>query len=58
MISHDRFYLDRLATHMLHFDGEGGVRFFEGGYTAYREKLLEEGVDIEAVGGTHRRLTS
>ncbi|RMG17572.1 MAG: energy-dependent translational throttle protein EttA [Planctomycetota bacterium] len=57
VISHDRFFLDRLATHILHFDGEGGARFFEGGYTAYREKLLEEGVDIEAVGGKHRRLT-
>ncbi|MGE0708186.1 MAG: energy-dependent translational throttle protein EttA [Planctomycetota bacterium] len=57
VISHDRFFLDRLATHMLHFDGEGGARFFEGGYTAYREKLLEEGIDIEAIGGTHRRMS-
>ena len=56
VVSHDRFFLDRLATHMLHFDGEGNARFFEGGYTAYRQKLLEEGVDIEASGGTHRRL--
>ncbi len=56
VISHDRFFLDRLATHMLHLDGEGGARFFEGGYTAYRQKLLEEGVDIEAVGGAHRRM--
>jgi ATP-binding cassette ChvD family protein len=57
VISHDRFFLDRLATHMLHFDGEGGARFFEGGYTAYREKLLEEGIDIEQTGGTHRRMS-
>ncbi|MCO5172281.1 MAG: energy-dependent translational throttle protein EttA [Planctomycetes bacterium] len=57
VISHDRFFLDRLATHILHFDGEGGARFFEGGYTAYREKLLEEGVDIEQTGGTHRRMS-
>jgi sulfate-transporting ATPase len=57
VISHDRFFLDRLATHMLHFDGEGEARFFEGGYTAYRENLLAEGVDIEATGGTHRRLS-
>jgi energy-dependent translational throttle protein EttA len=58
VISHDRFFLDRLATHMLHFDGEGGARFFEGGYTAYREKMLEEGVDIEQTGGgPHRRLS-
>ena len=57
VISHDRFFLDRLATHMIHLDGEGNARFFEGGYTAYREKMLEEGVDIEQVGGgKHRRL--
>jgi len=56
-ISHDRFFLDRLATHVLHLDGEGGARFFEGGYTAYREKLLSEGIDIESTGGTHRRLS-
>ncbi|HBP18103.1 MAG TPA: energy-dependent translational throttle protein EttA, partial [Planctomycetes bacterium] len=56
IISHDRFFLDKLATHVLHFDGEGEARFFEGGYTAYREKLLSEGIDIEATGGTHRRL--
>ena len=57
VISHDRFFLDRLASHILHFDGEGGARFFEGGYSAYREKLLSEGVDLEEVGGTHRRLS-
>ncbi|MBL4849844.1 MAG: energy-dependent translational throttle protein EttA [Planctomycetes bacterium] len=57
VVSHDRFFLDRLATHMLHFDGEGKARFFEGGYTAYRTKMMEEGVDIEATGGTHRRLS-
>ena len=57
VISHDRFFIDRLATHVLHFDGEGEARFFEGGYTAYRERMLEEGVDIEAVGGgPHKRL--
>ena len=56
VISHDRFFLDRMATHILHLDGEGQARFFEGGYTAYREKLLAEGIDIEETGGTHRRL--
>ena len=57
VISHDRFFLDRLCTHILHFDGEGGARFFEGDYSAYREKLLSEGIDIEQTGGKHRRLT-
>ena len=57
VISHDRFFLDRQATHVLHLDGEGNAHFFEGGYTAYRERMLEHGIDIEKTGGTHRRLS-
>ncbi|MEZ6187737.1 MAG: energy-dependent translational throttle protein EttA [Planctomycetota bacterium] len=57
VISHDRFFLDRQATHVLHLDGEGNAHFFEGGYTAYRERMLEQGIDIEKTGGTHRRMS-
>jgi ATPase subunit of ABC transporter with duplicated ATPase domains len=35
VISHDRWFLDRIATHILAFEGESAVRFFEGNYTAY-----------------------
>ena len=35
IISHDRWFLDRLATHMLAFEGESQVRWFEGNYKAY-----------------------
>ena len=34
-ISHDRFFLDRVCTHMLVFEGEGTVRFFQGNYQEY-----------------------
>ena len=37
IISHDRWFLDRLATHILAFEGESAVRFFEGGWTDYEE---------------------
>ncbi|MCX5794569.1 MAG: energy-dependent translational throttle protein EttA [Elusimicrobia bacterium] len=37
VISHDRWFLDRIATHILAFEGESTVRFFEGNYTAYEE---------------------
>ncbi len=37
VISHDRFFLDRLATHMLAFEGEGHVEWFEGNFAAYEE---------------------
>lgn len=35
VISHDRWFLDRVATHILAFEGEGVVKFFEGGFSDY-----------------------
>jgi ATPase subunit of ABC transporter with duplicated ATPase domains len=35
--SHDRWFLDRIATHMLAFEGDGKVTFFDGNYQAYEE---------------------
>jgi ATP-binding cassette ChvD family protein len=35
VISHDRWFLDRIATHILAFEGESQVRFFDGNYTEY-----------------------
>jgi len=40
--SHDRWFLDRIATHILAFEGEGKVRWFEGNFQAYEEKRKEE----------------
>lgn len=37
VISHDRWFLDRIATHILAFEGDGSVYFFEGDYTDYEE---------------------
>ena len=37
VISHDRWFLDRIATHILAFEGEGHVHFFEGGFSEYEE---------------------
>lgn len=37
VISHDRWFLDRIATHILAFEGDGNVYFFEGDYTEYEE---------------------
>lgn len=35
VISHDRWFLDRICTHILAFEGDGEVFYFEGGYTDY-----------------------
>ena len=37
VISHDRWFLDRICTHILAFEGESQVYFFEGNYTEYEE---------------------
>ena len=37
MISHDRWFLDRIATHMLAFEGDSEVVWFEGNYDEYEQ---------------------
>ena len=37
VISHDRWFLDRICTHILAFEGDSQIYFFEGGYTEYEE---------------------
>ena len=38
MVTHDRFFLDKVATGILSFEGEGEVTFYEGNYSNYRER--------------------
>jgi ATP-binding cassette ChvD family protein len=48
VISHDRWFLDRIATHVLAFEGDSQVRWFEGNFTEYEEykaKVLGESGD-------------
>ncbi len=48
VISHDRWFLDRIATHILAYEDEGVVNFFDGNYTEYEEdrrKRLGKGAD-------------
>jgi energy-dependent translational throttle protein EttA len=42
VISHDRWFLDRIATHILAFEGDSQVRFFPGNYTEYEEFMRRE----------------
>jgi ATP-binding cassette ChvD family protein len=42
VISHDRFFLDRVCTHLLVFEGEGKVRWFEGNFSAYEDWRSKE----------------
>jgi ATP-binding cassette ChvD family protein len=48
VISHDRWFLDRVATHILAFEGESEVVWFEGNYRAYAEDFhRRKGVDAD-----------
>src|SRR5437763_4867125 len=48
VISHDRWFLDRIATNMLVFEGDSRVRWLEGNYQAYEEQMRKEhGTDWE-----------
>ena len=42
VVSHDRFFLDRICTHILAFEGNGKTRWFEGDFSAYEEALRAE----------------
>jgi len=46
VISHDRWFLDRIATHILAFEGDSQVVFFEGGYTDYEENKKKRLGDV------------
>jgi len=46
VISHDRWFIDRLATHILSFEDDGKVIFFEGNFADYEEKKKERLGDI------------
>ncbi|MBE0536189.1 MAG: energy-dependent translational throttle protein EttA [Phycisphaerae bacterium] len=42
VISHDRFFLDRICTHILVFEGNGRTRWFQGNFAAYEEQVQAE----------------
>ena len=46
IISHDRWFLDRVATHILAFEGESQVVFFEGGFSDYEEHKKKRTGDL------------
>lgn len=47
VISHDRWFLDRIATHILSFEGDSKVVFYQGSYSEYEEWKRAQGLDME-----------
>ena len=56
VISHDRWFLDRVATHILAFEGDSQVYFFEGSYSEYEENKKKRLGDIEPHRIRYRKL--
>jgi len=59
IISHDRMFLDRLATHMLAFEGDSHVEWFEGNFQDYEaDKVRRLGADaVNPKRATYKPLT-
>ena len=58
VISHDRWFLDRICTHILAFEGDSKVYFFEGGYSEYEENRKKRlGADIVPSRIKYKKLT-
>ena len=58
VISHDRFFLDRICTHLLVFEGNSKVRWFEGNFEEYQEKRkIELGGKEENRRSKYKKLT-
>lgn len=45
IVSHDRFFMDKIADHLFVFDGKGSIADFPGNYTQYRNKIEEEAAE-------------
>ena len=57
IISHDRWFLDRICTHILAFEGDSNVFFFEGSYSEYEENKLKRLGKEEPTRVRYRKLT-
>jgi energy-dependent translational throttle protein EttA len=57
IVTHDRYFLNRVATHILAFEGDGVVHFHHGDYESYKEWKLKQGVDLDAKQGKHRKFS-
>ena len=56
VISHDRWFLDRICTHILAFEGDSQVFYFEGSYTEYEENKMKRLGNVEPKRVRYRKL--
>jgi len=56
IISHDRWFLDRVCTHILAFEGDSSVYYFEGGYSEYEENRKKRLGNVEPKRPRYKKL--
>ena len=57
MISHDRWFLDRISTHILAYEGDSSVNFFEGNYTEYEADRKKRLGDVQPTRVKYRKMS-
>ena len=58
VVSHDRWFLDRICTHILSFEGDSDVVFYEGSYSEYEEHKRKLSGNVEPKRVRYRKLTA
>jgi ATPase subunit of ABC transporter with duplicated ATPase domains len=58
IVSHDRWFLDRVATHILAFEGDSKVAWVEGGYSEYEAAKKSQGGGINPSRMKFRKLAA
>ena len=57
IVTHDRYFLNRVATHILAFEDDGQITFHHGDYESYKDWKRNRGEDIDKRTGPHRQFT-
>ena len=57
IVTHDRYFLNRVATHILSFEGDGRVIFHHGDYESYKDWKIAQGENPDERKGPHRQFS-
>ena len=55
IVSHDRYFMDRLVDHLFVFEGDGVIKDFPGNYSQYRMSLEEQVTEDKVQGASHKQ---
>ena len=56
IVSHDRYFMDRLVDHLFVFEGDGAIKDFPGNYSQYRQWIQQQSLDVEPKYGKDKKV--